>query len=241
MGQTFAGPSIQYTDASPSSLSTNWHKAGVSYDASTSMVTYILDSWYNRTSTVDLPTDVTGSGDAFVRLGTNLRSDLNYNGLLDDVCVYDRALTASELTSVVEGCMKDANLKLELNFDQDGPDHQQPSIYDSASSAFVGYSTSTTSDGLILGFGNDNIVSHAPSYSSSSPPTSPTLAIVCPSTSSTCDLTFTILSSCDSCTSISLNSITFGSIAITEGSTPPETSTYVLTLTDTEKVTGVPR
>lgn len=73
MGKTFAGPSIQYTDASPKSLSTNWHKIGVSYDASTKTVVYTLDGWFNKTEVIEEPLGTDMIEDAFVRLGTNMR------------------------------------------------------------------------------------------------------------------------------------------------------------------------
>eukprot|EP00520_Triparma_pacifica_P017360 CAMPEP_0118648248 /NCGR_PEP_ID=MMETSP0785-20121206/9053_1 /TAXON_ID=91992 /ORGANISM="Bolidomonas pacifica, Strain CCMP 1866" /LENGTH=1431 /DNA_ID=CAMNT_0006540425 /DNA_START=63 /DNA_END=4355 /DNA_ORIENTATION=+ len=240
MKKTFKGPSLQYTDSAPKSESLNWHKVGLSYNHTTSQVIFTLDDWYDSSGTVESPLDTAGESDMFVRLGTNSASDLNFQGLMDDVCVYDRVLTADELKSSTDGCLQDSALKLELLFEEDGPYASSPSIYDSASSTLKGYATSSTADGLVLDFGKDGIVKHAPSYLSADPATSATSAIVCPSDSSTCDLTANILASCGPCTSIALNTISFGSIVVTPGSSPPSSSSYILTLTSQDPVTTAP-
>ena len=97
MGETFQGPSLQYTDGAPKAEATNWHKLGVSYNATSGTLHYTFDDWFNRTATVNSPFSTASAADAFVRLGTNSRSDLNFQGLVDDVCVYSSPLTLNEV------------------------------------------------------------------------------------------------------------------------------------------------
>lgn len=160
---------------------------------------------------------------------------------MDDVCVYSSALTLEQLTENVEGCKQHSSLVLSLLFDQDSTSTSPPSNYDDVSDAKVGYAVDHTSDGLLLGFGSNDVVKHAPSYPSAAPASSTTSSIVCESTASTCDLTAHILAACGTCTSITVPaSPSFGSITVVDGSSPPASSTYVLTLTSSSPVTAAP-
>ena len=96
--------------------------------------------------------------------GSSAHSFANFQGTLDNVCVYNRALTLEELqtnafSDECSGTSPEEKPVLHLKFDNDRV--IQPSVFDEISGKFVGYTGAWNEEGLHFGWGDGGKLSLA--------------------------------------------------------------------------------
>jgi hypothetical protein len=121
--EALAGGSIAGAILTTNNLSDNlWHQVTVIYDQSASgplsgLLAIYTDGQFNNSTTINADWSWQAGQELELGLSHDTNSFQPYNGLMDDVRFYNRALTAPEIASAHTGALVDTNaLVMQLNF-----------------------------------------------------------------------------------------------------------------------------